>query len=108
MKRRAAALSGNTRRVMKVKCSGANGTSSEYTGQAFTIQTYNAISEAGLKKFPEGRYEVSRGALSADAMALMLRSHKLKVEEVPSSCRCVARCGAGTNNIPVKELTQMV
>lgn len=46
--------------------------------------------------------------MSADAMALMLRSHKLKVEEVPSSCRCVARCGAGTNNIPVKELTQMV
>lgn len=37
----------------------------------------------------------------------MLRSHKLKEEEVDISVRCIARCGAGTNNIPVSRMTEL-
>jgi D-3-phosphoglycerate dehydrogenase len=40
-------------------------------------------------------------------MAIMLRSHQLKAEEVPSTVRCIVRCGAGVNNIPVKEMTEL-
>jgi len=38
--------------------------------------------------------------------AILLRSHKLQVEEVPNSVRAIARCGAGTNNIPVQAMTE--
>jgi D-3-phosphoglycerate dehydrogenase len=41
------------------------------------------------------------------AHALMLRSHKLKEEEMDPSVRCIARCGAGTNNIPVARMTEL-
>lgn len=37
----------------------------------------------------------------------MLRSHKLKEEEVDVSVRAIARCGAGTNNIPVARMTEL-
>ena len=35
----------------------------------------------------------------------MIRSHKLKVSEIPKSVCVIARCGAGTNNIPVEDLS---
>ena len=40
-------------------------------------------------------------------MAIMLRSHKLQEEEVPPTVRCIARCGAGVNNIPVARMTEL-
>lgn len=103
------AAAGPGRRRAARAAAGGNGTSEEYTGQAFTIKTFNAISEVGLERFPGGRYEVSGddAALSSEAMAIMLRSHKLSAAEVPKTCRCIARCGAGTNNIPVKEMTAL-
>ena len=46
-----------------------------YTGAAFTIKTFNAISKKGLLRFPDGRYEISGDSedLSSEAMAIMLR-----------------------------------
>jgi hypothetical protein len=38
--------------------------------------------------------------------AIMIRSHKLQVEEIPKSVCAIARCGAGTNNIPVENLSE--
>ena len=38
--------------------------------------------------------------------AILLRSHKLKSEEVAPTVRAIARCGAGTNNIPIKDMTE--
>ena len=35
----------------------------------------------------------------------MIRSHKLQVNEIPKSVCAIARCGAGTNNIPVSDLS---
>lgn len=36
----------------------------------------------------------------------MLRSHGLQDEEVPTSVRAIARCGAGTNNVPVARMSE--
>ena len=80
---------------------------SRYEGPSFNVKTFNAISPVGLQKYPSGKYSVSGddSKLPGDQMAIMLRSHKLQESEVPKTVRCIARCGAGTNNIPVKEMT---
>lgn len=70
---------------------------------AFDIQTFNAIAPEGLANFPDD-YKVSPSL--TDPHAILLRSHKLQVEEVPKSVRAIARCGAGTNNIPVADMTR--
>lgn len=62
-----------------------------------------------MAKFPSEYYDVfpAEDAGSRKAHAIMLRSHKLKEEEVAVSVRCIARCGAGTNNIPVARMTEL-
>jgi D-3-phosphoglycerate dehydrogenase len=41
------------------------------------------------------------------AHAILLRSHKLQESEVDISVRAIARCGAGTNNVPVARMTEL-
>ena len=79
-----------------------------YGGKGFTIKTYNAISPVGLNKYPKGKYVVSGNDadLPDPAMGVMLRSQKLKVEDINPEVRAIVRCGAGTNNIPVAEMTE--
>mmetsp|Transcript_89976 Transcript_89976/g.226300 ORF Transcript_89976/g.226300 Transcript_89976/m.226300 type:complete len:468 (-) Transcript_89976:62-1465(-) len=75
----------------------------------FAVRTFNAISPLGLARLPKELYACS-GSLAElpdEPMAIMLRSHKLKEEEVAPTVRCVARCGAGTNNIPVARMTEL-
>lgn len=67
----------------------------------YKIQTYNAISDKGLSRFPADSYEVGSDVGSADAY--ILRSHKLHGQEVPESLVAVARAGAGVNNVPVED-----
>ena len=76
------------------------------TGASFNVKTFNAIAPTGLEKFPRGKYEVAgeENDLPGPPMAIMLRSHKLQVSEVKPTVRAIVRCGAGTNNIPVKEM----
>lgn len=79
-------------------------------GPKFNIQTFNAISPVGLRKFDGDYYKVGDiTAFSQDEEphVIMLRSHKLKEQEVSPTVRCIARCGAGTNNIPVEKMTSM-
>lgn len=77
----------------------------------FQIQTFNAISQVGLGRFPADEFVMtgSSGGLpdgvADEPHSILIRSHKLKPEEVASSVRAIARCGAGTNNIPVEEMT---
>eukprot|EP00980_Cylindrotheca_fusiformis_P006239 scaffold1336_cov158-Cylindrotheca_fusiformis.AAC.1 len=75
----------------------------------YELQTFNKISPQGLATFPKDLYNVQAYADAVDspAQALMLRSHKLQEEEVGASVRCIARCGAGTNNIPVARMTEL-
>ena len=75
------------------------------TGTNYKLKTFNAISPVGLEKYPRDKYEVSSEC--TDAKAIMLRSHKLQVEEVEPTVRAVARCGAGVNNIPIDTMTEM-
>jgi D-3-phosphoglycerate dehydrogenase len=81
-------------------------------GPRFQIQTFNAISPIGLKGFPEKNFALtgSSGKLpngvDEEPHAVLLRSHKLQSAEVASTVRAIARCGAGTNNIPIDEMTK--
>jgi D-3-phosphoglycerate dehydrogenase len=62
-----------------------------------------------LAVFPKELYDVipAEEANGRPAHALMLRSHKLQESEVDASVRAIARCGAGTNNIPVPRMTEL-
>ncbi|KAK3272205.1 hypothetical protein CYMTET_19484 [Cymbomonas tetramitiformis] len=86
----------------------------DYSGPTFNIQTFNAISAVGLERYDNGSFGAGRYSISGDVselpgepMAIMLRSHKLQVDEVAPTVRAIARCGAGTNNIPVAEMTEL-
>ena len=62
----------------------------------------------GLDTFPENLYEIkSTEWESNNAHAILLRSHKLQESEVDVTVRAIARCGAGTNNIPVARMTEI-
>ncbi len=67
------------------------------------VLTLNQISPRGLDRLPREEYEIASEFSSPDA--IMLRSHKLQVEEIGDSVLAIARAGAGTNNIPVDACT---
>jgi len=69
----------------------------------YKIQTFNKIAVVGLEQFDRGEYEVASDIGQPDAM--LLRSHKLKPEEVSDSVVAIGRAGAGVNNIPVEAMT---
>ena len=69
------------------------------------IKTFNAISEKGLNILQEKKFEVSDGLSDPDA--IILRSHKLKKEDFGNNLKAIARAGAGVNNIPVEECSEL-
>lgn len=81
----------------------------EFTRQGqYAIQTFNKISPHGLARFPPDLYTVQpKESSTGPAHAILLRSHKLSEEEVDVTVRAIARCGAGTNNVPVGRMTQL-
>lgn len=90
----------------------AEAAASAAAGPRFQIQTFNAISPLGLQKFPAKSFALTGSSgsvpegVAEEPHAILLRSHKLKSEEVASTVRAIARCGAGTNNIPIDEMTK--
>lgn len=78
-----------------------------YQPGKFQVCTYNKISPDGLQKFPSEKYDVKAGPDAKNAHAILLRSHKLQEDEVPHTVRAIARCGAGTNNVPVARMTEL-
>lgn len=70
----------------------------------FKVRTYNAISPLGLNRFSRTSYEVGADVSQPDA--ILLRSHKLHDEVLPSSVVAVGRAGAGVNNIPVADYSK--
>lgn len=73
---------------------------SNYTPGKFVIQTFNKISPIGLQEFDQNLYDVKpadggaghgHGAGVGNPHAILLRSHKLKEEEVPLTVRAIAR-----------------
>jgi D-3-phosphoglycerate dehydrogenase / 2-oxoglutarate reductase len=66
-----------------------------YTPGKHHILTFNKISPIGLQRFPSSSYEIFSGDTEAgsksNAHAILLRSHKLKEEEVAHTVRAIAR-----------------
>jgi D-3-phosphoglycerate dehydrogenase / 2-oxoglutarate reductase len=74
----------------------------------YSIQTFNKISPIGLGRFPNDLYTVTpKEGSTSPAHAILLRSHKLQETEVDVTVRAIARCGAGTNNVPVARMTEL-
>lgn len=70
----------------------------------FSVRIYNSIAQKGLDQFPAEGYRL--GENEKDADAILLRSHKLQVDEIDSSVKAIGRAGAGTNNVPVADCTE--
>jgi D-3-phosphoglycerate dehydrogenase len=70
----------------------------------FKVLVLNQISPNGLKRLPPERYTAGQGVAQPDAV--LVRSADMHGMDIPASVQAVARAGAGTNNIPVKALSQ--
>lgn len=69
----------------------------------FQIKTFNAIAQEGLQRLDPENYAINE---SDNPEGILLRSQKLHDYPFPKSVLGVARAGAGTNNIPIKECTE--
>ena len=67
------------------------------------IQTLNAISKKGLARLPDN-YLVSNDATAPDA--ILVRSQAMHELPIAESVMTIGRAGAGTNNIPVKAMSE--
>src|SRR5437762_14167963 len=68
------------------------------------ILTLNPIAPHGLHRLPAARYAVSKSVEHPDA--ILVRSHNMLDMAIPPSVKAIGRAGAGTNNIPVAEMSQ--
>ncbi len=71
--------------------------------KSFKIQTLNKISAKGLARLP-GHYTV--GDAVDDPDAILVRSANMHDMDIPPSVQAIGRAGAGTNNIPVKKMSE--
>src|SRR4051812_5096952 len=72
--------------------------------QRYRVLTLNQISSQGLHRFPAARYSVGKSVEDPDA--ILVRSHDMHSMPVPASVRAIGRAGAGTNNIPVADMSK--
>src|SRR5512137_3055394 len=68
------------------------------------ILILNQISAHGLHRFPAERYTVGKHVEQPDAV--LVRSHDMHAMAIPASVKAIGRAGAGTNNIPVAEMSK--
>ena len=68
------------------------------------IYCLNKISPVGLRVFPNN-YVIDTNSID-DATAVMVRSAAMHETKLPESVLCVARAGAGVNNIPLDTYAQ--
>jgi len=70
----------------------------------FRILTLNNISAKGLARLPRERFEVGPGLAAPDA--ILVRSADMHGVTVAPEVQAIGRAGAGTNNIPVAQLSR--
>jgi D-3-phosphoglycerate dehydrogenase len=70
----------------------------------YQILLLNNISAHGLGRLPHDRYATGKHVDNPDA--ILVRSHDMHGMTIPASVRAIGRAGAGTNNIPVAELSK--
>jgi D-3-phosphoglycerate dehydrogenase / 2-oxoglutarate reductase len=75
----------------------------ERAHKIFKILTLNQVSPVGLGCFPTNHYLVGDDITSPDA--ILVRSHDMLTMDIPNSVTAIGRAGAGTNNIPVKNMS---
>lgn len=71
--------------------------------KTFQVQILNAISKQGLARLPAS-YVVGSDVVQPDA--ILVRSANMHEMDIPASVLAIGRAGAGTNNIPVKKLSE--
>lgn len=74
----------------------------ERADKIFRILTLNQVSPLGLKLFDPGHYAV--GSDIAEPDAILVRSHNMLQMDIPACVKAIGRAGAGTNNVPVKDM----
>ena len=75
----------------------------ERAHKIFNILTLNQISPVGLGCFPTNHYLIGDDTVNPDA--ILVRSHNMLTMNIPNSVMAIGRAGAGTNNIPVKDMS---
>jgi D-3-phosphoglycerate dehydrogenase len=70
----------------------------------YRILILNKISSHGLKRLPAEGYET--GSEIANPDAILVRSARMHEMDIPPSVRAIGRAGAGTNNIPIAEMSK--
>jgi D-3-phosphoglycerate dehydrogenase len=73
------------------------------TMHRYKILTLNEISPQGLSRLPHERYALGKSIDHPDA--IILRSHDLRAAPIADSVKAIGRAGAGTNNIPVADMS---
>jgi len=71
--------------------------------KAIRVLTLNNIAKVGLERLPAAHYEV--GAKVTDPDAILVRSQDMHTMEIAANVKAIARAGAGTNNIPTKQMS---
>ncbi len=64
----------------------------------------NKIASLGTKRLPTEQYEV--GSEIAKPDAILVRSAKMHDMDIPASVQAIGRAGAGTNNIPIADMSK--
>lgn len=70
----------------------------------YQVKLYNKISKQGLDKLDPVKYTYSEDLTDYDAV--LVRSAKLHDVEFPKDLKCIARAGAGVNNIPIDKCSE--
>ncbi|MCI8854931.1 MAG: 3-phosphoglycerate dehydrogenase [Clostridiaceae bacterium] len=65
----------------------------------YQIKLFNKISAVGTSRLDPAKYACGEDLDNYDA--ILVRSAKLHDTAFPKACRCIARAGAGVNNIPL-------
>ena len=68
----------------------------------FNFKIFNNIAEDGLNILRQNKFK----EVSENPDGILLRSHNLAEEDLGENLLCIARAGAGTNNIPIDNVTK--
>jgi len=69
----------------------------------YKVLTLNNIAVEGLRHLPRQRYEVASEIAHPDA--ILLRSFNMHDWDIPDTVAAIGRAGAGTNNIPIDDMS---
>ncbi len=70
----------------------------------YRIKTLNKISSAGLACLDQTRFQIGDDVTNEDG--ILVRSAPMHDYVFPDALRCIARAGAGTNNIPIDRCSE--